>query len=266
MPYVPTVVGRLHVKDEGSGPAVALWHSLLCDGAMWHAQTGELRRDHRLLVIDGPGHGRSEPPPGPFTLEQCAHALEQVLDARGVERAAIVGLSWGGMTAMRLALRSPERVRGLALLDTSAEAEKPRNRVRFRLMTEVYRRLGVTRFLVPAILEAMLSRRTIEERPILGEELLSRLRSFDRAAIVHAIDAVVLSRRSILDALPVIATPTLVVVGTEDRSTPPRRSERIVAAIRGARLVRIPGAGHLSALEAPAAVNAALRAFLASLA
>ncbi|MBI3726520.1 alpha/beta fold hydrolase [bacterium] len=259
---VETKIGSLFVEERGSGPAVLLWHSLLCDSSMWRAQASALERDHRLLLVDGPGHGRSSPPPGKFTLEDCADALVSVLDARSVERAALVGLSWGGMTAMRAALRAPARVAALALVDTSASAEPFLARLRYRVMAAIFRRNGLTPALEERVSRVMLGRKTRAERPTLGPELLSRLRAWDREGLSRAISAVVLERRSIAADLSRISVPTLVIVGEDDKATPPRESETIARSIPGARLERIEGSGHLSALEAPERVTALLRDFL----
>jgi 3-oxoadipate enol-lactonase len=263
MASVSTKLGRIEVAEHGRGPAVVLWHSLLCDGSMWRHQVPALAADHRVLVVDGPGHGASAPSAGPFTLEDCAAVLLEVLDAHGVEKAALVGLSWGGMTAMRVALRAPARVSHLALFDTSADEEAFLARTRYRFLAALYRRFGLSSFLERAVLEVMFAPATLRDRPQVGRELVERIRSWDREGVAHAIRAVVIERSSIWSELPSIhGIPTLVAVGDEDRATLPFRSERIARAIPDARLERIAGAGHLSAVEKPEVVNRLLVEFL----
>jgi len=264
--HIPTTVGKLCVEDRGSGKiAVVLWHSLLCDGSMWRHQTADLERDHRVLVVEGPGHGRSERAPRPFTLDDCADALVQILDAHALEKAVLVGLSWGGMTSMRVAIRAPERVRALALLDTSADAETFVRRWRYRVMAALFGRWGFLSLLERPVLEAMFAPATLAARPAFVDELVEIVRKGDRAGLVAATKAVVIERTSCLAQLKEIKAPTLVVVGGEDRATSPRRAERIAAAIPGARLEVVAGAGHLSALERPDAVTSLLRGFIDSL-
>jgi 3-oxoadipate enol-lactonase len=134
---VPTVVGRLHVQDSGpAGDAVALlWPSLFTDGpTSWGAQlTGLHDVGWRTLVIDPPGTGASPPPPGLFTMEECAEAALQTLDAADAQRAALLGLSWGGFVALRVALAAPKRVTGLVLSNTSARRMSFIRRQRDRL-------------------------------------------------------------------------------------------------------------------------------------
>jgi len=262
MTYVNTAVGRLHVEDVGAGPAVVLWPSLFCDASLWRHQVDELARDHRLLLVEGPGHGRSEPPGTPFTLDECARATVEILDAAGLNRAVLAGLSWGGMTFMRVALAAPERVAALVLIDTSADAERRLESIRIRALEMLFRRFGFLDTIERAIIKALVGRTARRERPEIAADLASRFRRWDPKGLARAVRAVILDRQSILDDLSRIRCPTLVIVGEEDQATPPACSERIARRIAGARVVRIPRAGHLSALEAPTEVNRALRNFL----
>jgi pimeloyl-ACP methyl ester carboxylesterase len=263
MRRVSTVVGQLFVEEWGTGPAVIFWHSLLCDGTMWRRLIVPLKRHYRLLLVDGPGHGRSEGPHHAFPLDDCADAAVQILDSFRVDRATFVGLSWGGMTAMRAALRAPERTRALALFDTSADREGVFNRFRYRVMAAVFRRWGLIPLLVPRVLALMFSGNTLRSRPELAYDLVTKVRSWKRGELGLAIEAVALKRRSIVDQLSRIHVPTLVVVGEEDRATPPSVNARIACAIHGASFARIPEAGHLTVLEAPEAVATMLEGFLA---
>jgi 3-oxoadipate enol-lactonase len=263
MANVNTDVGRLYVADEGDGPPVLFWPSFLSDGTLFSHQRAELARDHRVLTVDPPGHGRSETPRGDYTLEECAQAALQVLDAFGFEKAVLVGLSWGGMTALRVALRAPSRVRALALLDSSAEAESWKEKPRYYVMLEAFKRWGAVGPLVPRILEKMFCQETLERKPRFVAEFVSRIHGFDREGVVRAAHAVILGRRSILSELGRISVPALVAVGDEDSATPPFLSRRMAGALANARFETIPGAGHLSALEQPFTVNRLLRELLA---
>jgi len=100
-----------------------LWPSLFADHSKWRNQIVALREaGWRTLALDPPGHGQSPGPGRRFTMDECAQAALQVLDAKGVRAPVIVlGTSWGGFVAPRIALRAPSRVRGLVLFNTSAE-------------------------------------------------------------------------------------------------------------------------------------------------
>lgn len=259
--HVSTRVGSLAVEETGSGPPVLLWPSLFTQRDMWRHQRAALEERYRLLLVDPPGHGESGPPRDDYTLDDCATAAVEVLDAFDVRRATWVGLSWGGMTAMRAAIARPKRVRALALFGTSADREPTRQHLANMVMAAVYRRLGLTRFLARAIRPLMIGETSEELRPELVDEIWAHVRGLERAGVLAAVNAII-HRDSITDELPRIACPTLVAVGEEDRATPPRFARAIADGIPGARLHVIPRAGHLSALEAPDEVNRLLGPFL----
>jgi 3-oxoadipate enol-lactonase len=267
MAYVRTRLGRLFYEERGAqrrsgDPAIVLLHGLLFDGGMWHGQVEPLSALGRVVVLDGPGHGRSEPAPR-FMLEEHADALFDAFGELGIRRAVVVGLSWGGMVGMRLALQHPAKVAGLALLDTSAEADTLVNRVKNRAFIAMHRRVGIPhalfrKELAPQIFGA----HTIAENPELVEASYRRCMGFERDGLARAALAVLVHRKNILANLGRIRTPTLVMCGTDDLTTPPERSEAIAKAIPNAKLVLLDGVGHMSALEDPAAVNAQLVPFV----
>jgi pimeloyl-ACP methyl ester carboxylesterase len=260
---VETCVGRLFVDRVGRGPDVVLWPSLLTDGAMWRPQVDALRERYRFTIVDPPGHGRSQALRRPYTLDDCVEGAVQLLAACGLSRAGWAGLSWGGMVGMRLASRHPERVAALALLDTSARRDRPAKLAAYRALAAVERIAGPVRALGRVLLPVMFCRETLRQHPELAEAFLDKLVRMDRVALAYAVDAVMFSRRDVTSELSRITAPTLVLVGEQDVATPPREAEHLVAHVPGAQLVRIPRAGHLTTLEQPEAVTAALDAFFA---
>jgi len=267
MPYVRTRLGRWFFEERGtardaSAPAVVLWPSLMCDGGMWRGQVEPLAALGRVLVFDGPGHGKSEDPPV-FTLEDNADALIDAFDELKVQKAVIVGLSWGGMIGMRMALRHAARVKALALLDTSAEAETRPRAVKYRLLASFGKRLGMPPALVTAqITPLFFSERTLAARPELVDRFVRASHGFSREGLSKAARAVVVHRTDILDKIDGIRVPTLVMCGADDRATEVVHSQRIAERISGSKLVIVQGAGHLSALERPEAVNEELVPFV----
>jgi 3-oxoadipate enol-lactonase len=270
MPYVRTRLGRLFYEERGEArrggdPAIVLLHGLLFDGGMWRGQVEPLSALGRVVIIDGPGHGKSEPPPK-FTMEEHADALLDTLGDLDIPRALLVGLSWGGMVAMRLALQHPARVAGLALLDTSAEGESLVKRLRYRAFVAMHRRIGMPYSLFQKeVAPLMFAEHTRRERPDLLESTYRRIMGFDREGVARASLAVVVHRAGILDKLDRIRVPTLVMCGREDRATPPEKSENIARAIHGSRLVMLDDVGHMSTLEDPDAVNQHLVPFARSI-
>jgi 3-oxoadipate enol-lactonase len=240
----------------GSGPPVILGHSLFCTRSMWRGVVARLQDDYLVVNVELRGHGESSAE-GPFTLTDLVDDWLAIMDQEGIERAALCGLSTGGMTAMRLAVHRPERVAGMALLDTNAESETPLNRIKYGLLGWGYKRFGI----LPkkTLLQSMYSPVTLAERKDLVDEFLEQARGFDRTSLGYAMAAVF--GRGTIDVSG-LEHPTLVVVGEYDTATPPACAHRIAQAIDGASVEVIPQAGHLTAEEQPEAVAALLRPFL----
>lgn len=256
MPSIERAGTRIHFEEAGSGSPVLLGHSFLCSGRMWDEQVGPLSERHRVVNVDFRGHGRSGPATEPLDLHDLVDDQVAVLDGLGIERAAWVGLSIGGMVAMWAALTRPDRVASLALLDTTARAETAARRIRYRVMGWVARAAGM-RPLAPAVARLFFGPATRRTRPGLVEEWRSRFAASHVPSMLRFLDAL-LAREPIVERLGEIRVPTLVVVGADDASTPPAHAEEIADGIPGARLVVIPRAGHLSPLERPDLVNPAL--------
>ena len=267
MAYLRTRLGRWFYEDEGEAiaagdPAIVLLPSLLCDGGMWRGQRATLRALGRVVVFDPPGHGRSEVPPR-FTLEEHARALVDALDALGIARAVLVGLSWGGMVSMCLALLAPDRVKAMAILDTSADEPPLREKVEYRVLCALARRIGLPPGLVrKRVVPLMFAPRTRATQPGLVDEFVRALGGYSREGVTRATAAVSIDRAPLLDRLRDITTPTLVGYGEDDTATPAPHARRIASRIAGSILVPFAGVGHLSALEDPALVNASLVPFV----
>jgi len=243
MPTLERDGARIHYEVSGNGPAIVLGHSFLCDTHMWDGVAPALAERYRVINVDFRGHGSSTAPAA-HTLDDLAADWRAILDREGIARAALVGLSMGGMTAMRLALATPERVAGLALLDTSADPEPPTKRVQYRFMAGLERRFGhiaVIDAIEPRIMMGATTRRS---RRDLYEREAARLKRVDVNALYWTSRAV-FDRVSIASRLGDIRCPTLVMVGAEDVATTPAKSRRLAAGIPGARLVELPGAGQI---------------------
>ncbi|MDQ3035420.1 MAG: alpha/beta fold hydrolase [Myxococcota bacterium] len=257
--------GRLWVDVRGEGAPIVLWHSVLCDGSMWSTIPGELARTHRVINIDAPGHGRSSPSREAYTMDDCVDAAIAVLDACGAPRAIWCGLSWGGMVGMRLAIRSPHRVSALALIDTNADDEVPEKLPSYHAMAAIVRVLGPIGPILDRVEKIYFSPSSLRPRRPIVDEFRRGIASMDRESIRRVLDAVIFGRDDIRPQLARITAPTLVVVGADDVATPRQRSEDIASRIRGARLVEIPRAGHLSAWEQPGAVREAIESLIATI-
>jgi len=255
---------RLAYVDEGSGPPLVLVHGFPLDHAMWDAQIEALKGEYRVIVPDLRGFGQSEVTEGTVTMGQFADDVAGLLDALGVrEPVVLVGLSMGGYVAFQFFRRHRGRLRALVLCDSRAVADTPQAAAVRRETAEKVLGEGPGS-LVENMPSKLLAAATLKDRPGVAESLGRVIASTDPRAIAAA--SLGMAERSDVTAmLPEIDCPTLVVVGSEDAISPPEEMRRIAGAIPGARLVEVPDAGHMSPMENPAAVNAALREFLASL-
>jgi pimeloyl-ACP methyl ester carboxylesterase len=193
------------------------------------------------------------------TLFADAVALIVALDLKPVH---VCGLSMGGFVAMRLGARRPDQVRSLLLLDTSSDPEPRENAFKYRLGNWFARCFGTGPLLVDATMPMMFGKSTLGDPARAAERDAWRrhLRS-NHPSLWRAVNGVI-ERPSVHDELSRITAPTLVMVGEEDTVTVPAKAERIAAAIAGAKLVRIPRAGHIVTLEQPQAVSQAIAGFL----
>jgi pimeloyl-ACP methyl ester carboxylesterase len=244
------------VRDHGNGPCMVFGHSLGFDGEMWEAQVDSLAGICRTLSFDFRGQGRSTTI-GPFSLEDLADDVVHVLDVLDIDRAIFCGLSQGGMVGMRIALRHPERIAGLALLNTTAEAEDPARRELFEAYNEQMRgRTSADPQHVAMLMSLMFSRGFLSGRPAVASRFRDKLSAQGGDGLYYATRAV-LERTDILKEIAAIAVPTLVIGSTEDTAVPPVHARAIASAITGAGLKLLEG-GHMSAVEQTPAVNLAL--------
>ncbi len=256
-----TVQGERHRPDD---PDILLLHGLFIDSSLWRAQIDPLARLGRVVALDLPGHGLSDVPP-PFDLLGQAEILAGALPAMEIRRTVCVGWSWGGALALHLALRQPEAVIALALLDTFAEAQTPYRKLKYRLFVALGRRFGVTPWLARSqIAPLMFSARSRREQPALVDEFVRAATALPREAVIRAAEAVTIDQPDILGRLGALAVPTVVLCGRDDRSQPPALSEHIARAIPGARLEIIAQAGHNLPWERPDEVNRILVPFVAA--
>lgn len=259
---VSTAVGDLHVESSGSGPVVVCWPSLFCDGRTLELQRAALATNHRVLVIDGAGHGRSGPPPRHFSLEDCARAVGNVLDNAEVQRATFLGCAWGGHVGAVMALIAPERLRRLILLNAPMNAWTGAQRLKLWSLYRLFSALGPRDFLVNAVTAAQLSAEVRAAHPEHVAAIADCVRHSNHAGLVVAVKSAMLDRPSLVERLPSITVPTLFITGADDPIYPVALAKQHATAIPGARFAVVPGSQHQSGLEKPDTVNALIADFL----
>lgn len=248
--------------DKGEDePALVLLHAFPLRAAMWSAQLDALSPANRVIAPDLLGFGETDAPddPGAYSVDVWADQVAGLLDHLGLERAVVGGLSMGGYAAFAFARRHRSRLAGLVLADTRPGPDSPEVAERRRNQIGQVRRQG-TAELVETLLGGLLSKTTLQDRPDVVASARALMDS-SPAGFIGALDAMIRRPDSVPD-LAGIDVPTLVVVGEEDAPSPPEVAASMQAAVPGAVLAVLPGAGHLSNLEAPEAFNAVLADFL----
>jgi pimeloyl-ACP methyl ester carboxylesterase len=244
-------------ERAGRGPALVLLHGI--GGTPWRHQLAGLADAFMVIAWHAPGYGRSGDPDGAWTMAGYAAALAGFLEALGIARAHLLGQSWGGVLAQEFARDHADRIRSLILSDTTIGGDAARPDSRERLATrlraaETMTAADFARARTPQLLAP-------DPPPAVAREVEATLAAMLRPAGFRNA-AVALAHADTRAVLPHLAAPTLVLCGEHDGVTPPAVGTRLIAAIPDARLVTIPGAGHLAAVEQPERYNAAVREFL----
>jgi len=233
-----------------------LIHGWPLDASMWQPQLDELAGDLQVVAPSLPGFGGESDPPDVLTMDTAADAMVAALDRAGAQSAVVCGLSMGGYVAFSMWRRYRDRINGLMLADTRAEADDDPGRERRRAVAAKARDGGSE-----AIAES--------PPPLLSEgadpALWERVKAIIRAQPGDAIAAAALGMAERPDSRPILGeidVPTTVVVGTGDVLIAPEISLAMVDAIPDAQAVQLEGAGHLSNLEDPEGFTAAVEALL----
>ena len=248
-------IGDMHVRVAGQGPALVFCHGFTTTGEFWREQIGEFSRDHRLVVLDLPGHGRSpHPQTRSYTMDAFVADLALVFDKLELEDVILVGLSMGGTIAQRFALAHGDRLRALVLVGATPHGLGPD--VQVKNVLEAIDRLGVVAASQAVIDRSFGSAASSELVAFAREQVAQTPKFVAREAIVSLNEA---DSRADLEHLTL---PTLVVCGEEDAITPPSQSQALAAGIPGATLQLISDAAHFPMLEQPERFNAILRNFI----
>jgi 3-oxoadipate enol-lactonase len=256
---IETRLGSVGFDEAGAGVPVLLLHGFPHDRTLWAAQLAAPPAGARLIAPDLPGFGESASAAVP-SLDHWADWTIALLDALGIDRAVIGGLSMGGYLAFAIWRRHPTRVLGLILADTKAGADTLEGREK-RVAMQAKALTEGAGAIADAMMPGMIGKTTRETRPHAVRYLDDMLRRASVGAIHDALDAL-RTRPDSTPSLATISVPTLIVCGDEDALTPVKESEALHAAIAESQLAVIPGAGHASCVEHPAAFNALLAGFL----
>jgi len=246
------------LSGKAGAAVVMLSHSLGSSLVMWEPQMRALEPDYQVLRYDIRGHGSTDAPTGPYTLEQLGEDAIGLVDALSIDGVHWVGLSLGGMIGQYLALNQPHRLRSLVLCDTTAIIPKEGQTVRQERI-ETARNKGMQALLQPT-LERWFTPPFMKQN---SQELILIRNQFLATPVAGYIGcSEAIKGLNYLDRLCEIKVPTLIIVGEEDPGTPVATAEAMHTRIPDSKLVVLPSAAHLSNVEQADAFNRTVLDFL----
>ena len=248
----------LSYDEAGQGDCVVLIHGHPFDRSLWQPQLAALSDEYRVIVPDLRGFGASPVTPGLVSMRQLAADVETLLDDLAIGRAAIVGLSMGGLVVMELATAQPDRYWAIGLVATTAEPVTPGERETRRARADAIEKDGIG-----VLIDYM---HTGLYGPACPPAVRERVDAMMAAAPPAGAAAALRGRAERPDyraGLASLELPAFVCVGSADPWSNQAVTDQLVACLRRPELVVLDGVGHLPNLEAPARFNAALRHFLA---
>ncbi len=246
------------VDIAGEGPWLIFSHSLGCRKEMWQPQIDTFAGSYRVLSYDTRGHGDSDAPSAPYSLEMLAKDVEALCSALQIEKCHFVGLSMGGMIGQTLALEAPELLLSLTLANTSSyygptalPLWSARSQTALKEGMEALVNGSLERWFTPAF------RTGNPDALQIAARWLRDANPQGYAACCMALAALDTTNR-----LHQIKIPVLVIAGADDVATPPALAETIHTNILDSRLVVLANAAHISSVEQAGAFNCALEEFL----
>ena len=246
------------IYGKEGAPWLTFSHSLACTLRMWEPQVAEFKDRFRILLYDTRGHGASEAPKGPYTLEVLAEDLKQLLEHLDIEKTHYVGLSMGGMIGQTLVLKAPDLFDRVVLADTG-HAQTPETRKQWEERIKTAETKGMQP-LVQGTLERWFTEPFRKSQPEVVKRIADLIQGTPVPGYVGCCQAI--ANLNTTARLKEIGRPVLAITGEQDAAAPGTRY--IGENVPGAKTVVIPQAAHIANLEQPEAFNRALREFLSS--
>jgi 3-oxoadipate enol-lactonase len=266
MPIIEINGAKLYYEDNGTGPQTIVFsHSLLFSCRMFDAQVKAFKNRYRCVTFDFRGQGQSEVTHDGYDMDTLSADAAALIEKLNCVPCHFLGFSMGGFVGLRLAIRQPELLHSLILVDTSADPEPKENLLKYRMLNITARWIGpwaVANRVMPIMFSAdfLTDPKRIELRKKWRQYFIDN----DRVGVSRAVMGVI-TRRGVHNQLNKIDIPTLIIVGEKDIATVPEKSKRIHESISKSKIVTITNAGHMSPVEEPEAVNTAIDEFLTSL-
>jgi len=248
----------MRAVEAGTGPTLVLMHGLGWDATLWASAACRFADRYRVVAGDTRGHGQSDKPPGPYTIELFARDWVGCLDALGIDRTCLVGFSQGGMVAQVIALEHAERVAALVLVSTACRSDPTAKE-------KMEERIRLARSEGPAAAarlaaSSVFSKGFADAHPDVVDKFVTWRTAMPQDPLLDATRAGYGFDTS--GRLSGVRVPTLVMYGDDDTLTPPAVVRHVAECIPGSDLVGVPGAGHMIPIEQPETFETRLGAFL----
>lgn len=250
MPKIKANGIELFYQDTGEGTeAIVFSHGYLMDHTMFNGQVERLKGSYRCICFEHRGHGQSEIPRDGYSMDTFVDDAIALIEALELGPVHFVGMSTGGFVGMRIAIKRPELLRSLTLIDTSAEAEPPEALKKNTLLLNTVKTLGwwpvIGQVLPMMFHSSFLNDRTRRSEKNYWKNAVTSQNKKAMTEFGHAIFA----RDDVLEALKQIIMPALIIVGEFDVLTTPTRSQNMADAIDNSVLCIVEDAGHCAAIE-----------------
>jgi 3-oxoadipate enol-lactonase len=260
---VPTPLGTLSVRIAGHGPRkIVLWPSILTDSHIFDALTDKLVDAATFVLIDGPGHGQSPGTGREFTGAEAGRAMLAVMDALGIRRAVVGGVSWGGMTAAEVALSAPDRVEALILMNTPMDVDGEKPAFGDRMIAFGARWMVGMKFFRDGVARSFFDAEALRRNRAYRTQFHAMLAKADRQKLAAAVRSVILRGVPLRGRLKDLTVPTLMISGVADSLYPVEGQADAVLRIPSGKFAPVPG-HHISPIDATNEVAALLRSLLA---
>lgn len=222
--HIDTTVGSLAVRDSTageSGETIVLWPSILADHHIYQGPIASWWGKHRLVIIDGPGHGDSRPAPTPFTMKQCGEAVAEILCQLDISTPVIfIGCSWGGLVAGEFAIDQPSRTKAVVMMNTPVHNDQHGLKLGDRFVVWGARWLHKTRIYQEGVARSFFLPDTCQRGGPVIEAFYRHLGNADGTALALSVRSVMLEREPLAQRMPKIKSPTLFIAGRFDAMYP----------------------------------------------
>ena len=265
---IDTAVGSLSVRDSAagkSGDTIVLWPSILADHQIYQVPIASWLGKHRLVIIDGPGHGDSGPAPALFTMKQCGQAMADILNQLDISTPVIiVGCSWGGLVAGEFAIENSSRTKAVVMLNTPVQNKKNGLKLRDRFVVWGAYWLHSSRVYQNGVARSFFLPKTRQRGGPLMEAFRQHLQNANGAALAKSVRSVILDREPLAPRMIRISAPTLFIAGRFDGMYPPETLRDAFLSIPNGRF-EILDTSHISVVDEPEKTVLLINEFIATL-